>query len=225
MAQTVEQGDAFELLAELPEDFAHAALIDYPWDFSYSNRTDRFDYDSTSKENPLFDYPSEERVDELFEEVSRVLVDGGYVICFADDEFQDRVRSEMRACSGFTFRRNWVWSDLTMRMGYYGRVSHYPIPVATVGETERYVKNRGTFYYVGMDTCTSYPTAKPWKLAWQLLYEPVLQSGDRLLEPFCGSGPGAVVANIRDLDYWGCDVDSKAVKLTQERLQGHHQRY
>lgn len=216
----VAHGDAFDALAELPDDYGHAAIVDYPWEFDYENGTNRmgFDREAHADSNPMFEMADDKAMAHLLGELERVLVDGGWLICMADDRFQDIVRDAMRDADRLTFRRNWAWTPGRMGMGYYGRVSHYPMPVATNGDTERYVQDRGTLYTADGRAESDYPTAKPVELYRELLADPVLQPGDRLLEPFCGSAPGASVAAERGLDYWGCDVDADAVAHAREQF-------
>lgn len=229
MSEVVYHGDAFELLGELVEDSAHAAVIDYPWEFSAQNGTGRFEYRRNagrtrgegvrdlSTDDAMFDMESDGRIAELLDGLSRVLVDGAWAFFMADDRFQDTVRAAIRE-SSFTLRRNWAWTPEKMGMGYYGRVNHYPIPVATNGETERYIQDRGTLFSVPNGRDVEYPTGKPVGLYRALLAAPAIEDGERLLEPFCGSGPGAAVAAERGLGYWGCDVDVDAVELARKRL-------
>jgi len=229
MTQQVIHGDAFEALTELADDSAHAAVVDYPWQFEIQNGTGRFEFRNATRgadegcRNPdndevMFDMAPDERFVDVLSELSRVLADGAWLFCMADDRFQEVVRDGIRE-SEFTFRRNWAWTPKNMGMGYYGRVDHYPIPTATNGETERYVQDRGTLVEVPGGREVDYPTGKPAELYRQLLAQPVLADDERLIEPFCGSGPGAAVAASRGLDYWGCDVDVDAVEMTRERLQ------
>jgi len=229
--QTVVEGDAFEELSDLPEDYAHAAVVDYPWEFKIRtgdgddelrNREGRGLLEGcreSDHEKRMFDMAADERFAELLEELSRVVVDGGWLLCMADDRFQDVIRDSLRADESFIFRRNWCWTPESIGMGNYGRVNHYPIPVATNGDTDRYVQDRGTLFTVPNGRDVDYPTGKPVELYRQILESPVIRDGERLLEPFCGSGPGAAIARERGLDYWGVDVDVDAVEQTRNRLR------
>lgn len=223
----IEHGDAFDALAGLPDGHAHAALIDYPWRFESKrdsgrvaprgapSRDSQASRDRDSSE-AMYRMEPTDRLGELFGELSRVLVDGAWVLCFADDRFQEPLRSALRE-SPLTLRRNWAWSPDQIGMGHYGRVDHYPIPTATNGQTERWIRGRGTLYD-GYSRVSEFQTGKPVALARDLLAEPVLVDGERLLEPFCGSGPGAAVAAERGLGYWGCDIDADAVERARARL-------
>ena len=219
MTRTVTEGDAWELLSEVPDDYGHCAVIDYPWYFDRRNGSNRFGYESDDDDDVIFASPDEGRFQDLCDELVRVLVDGAWVLAFADDRFQDPVRDTFRATRGLTFRRNWAWTPETIGMGYYGRVNHYPIPTATVGPTERYVKDRGTLYQCPGGRQTSYPTGKPVRLYEDMLQPPVLRSGERVLEPFCGFGPAAAVAVARDCAYWGCDINGEAIETVADRLE------
>jgi len=210
--QIVEQGDVFKRLADLPENYADVAIVDYPWQFDAENNTGRYNG------GEMFEMEADDRVRPLLDELERVLTSGSWLLFFADDRFVDVVRQELRS-SDFTFRRNWAYTTDQFGMGYYGRVNHWPIPVATLGETDRHVTDRGTLYRQKSRPDCDYLTAKPVGLYRDLLTSPVLQKGDRLLEPFCGSGPGAAVAAERDVGYWGCDVNPDAVDRTKARLQ------
>ena len=230
---TVEHADAFGALGELPENYAHAAIVDYPWQFSIKNGTGRFNYVNKIKpqggegenirnpdaEDAMFKMESDDRVPELLNLLSSVLADGSWLIMHADDRFQDIVRSAMQEHDGWVFRRNWAWTPGSKGMGYYGRVNHYPLPAATLGETDRKLTSRGTWYDIPNGRDTEWDTGKPVELYRQLVAPPVLHDGETLLEPFCGSGPGAAVAAERGLGYWGCDTDGQAVERARQRLE------
>lgn len=65
----------------------------------------------------------------------------------------------------------------------------------------------------------AYPTGKPVELYRQLLQSPVLEEGETLIEPFCGSGPGAEVAHQRGCGYWGADTNPEAVARSRRRFE------
>lgn len=223
------EGDAFELLRNLPQSSAHCAVIDFPWNYDMRNGAGRFEFraraDDTREniresDEHMYRMEKDERFPEALDLVTDVLVDGAWVICFADDRFQDIVRQSMKADADLIFRRNWAWTPKQWGMGYYGRINHYPIPVATVGETDRLVRDRPTLFEVESGRQTDYSTGKPIELYQKLLEPPVVHDGERLLEPFCGSAPGAYVARERGLQYWGCDVNRNAFANRKQRTSG-----
>ena len=221
----VVQADVFDALGDLEENSAHVALVDYPWKFDHKNGSGRYETttaeqrDERGKRLPgIFHMEPDEHFSELLDCLAHVLVDGSWLICFGDDRFQETIREDIKE-SEFTFRRNWAWSTSELGMGYYGRVNHWPIPVATLGETDRHVRDRGTLFATKARPDVDYPTAKPVELYRYLLEEPVIKEGERVLEPFCGSAPAAAVAAERGLDYWGCDTSKKAVRMAEKRFR------
>jgi DNA modification methylase len=220
----VEHGDVFELLPSLETGFGHAAVVDFPWTFNGDNGTGRFEFTEADREFEVYQTEENDRLADVLDELARVLVDGAWVFVFADDDTQPEFR-ECLEDSPLTYRRTCVWDREKFGMGYYHRVQHYPILTATNGETDRYIQGRGTVYRAARNDFTAvynddaYPTSKPVKLYRQMLAKPVLKDGERLLEPFCGTGPGAAVTAQRGLGYWGADTNPDAVERARQQLE------
>lgn len=64
---------------------------------------------------------------------------------------------------------------------------------------------------------TGYPTQKPLQLLERII-QLASNSGDVVLDPFCGSGTTLVAAQELERDYIGIDHSSQAVELAQHRL-------
>lgn len=228
MRRKAVEGDVFELLPTLEENFAHAAIVDYPWKFNGDNGTGRFQSTNASLDFEVYHTEDNSRLVEILEHLAQRIVPGGWVFVFADDDTQPEFRAMIEE-SPLTYRRTVVWDREKFGMGYYHRVQHYPILTATNGDTERYIQDRGTVYRAARNDFTAvfnddaYPTSKPVELYRQILASPVLKNGETLLEPFCGCGPGAAVAAERNLGYWGADMNPEALdrvdkELSQQRL-------
>jgi len=145
-------------------------------------------------------------------------------IVHADDDVYPEFRRVVED-SSLTYRRTWQWNTESFGMGYYGRVSHYPIITATNGETSRYVKDRKTVLdaeQVPTHKEVDYATAKPTELLRKMLADPVLRDGDVLVEPFAGTGPGYAVVRERreageNLGYVGFETNEDALEKARER--------
>lgn len=222
------EADVFEWLPKLGDDVAHAAIIDYPWDFEPDNGTGRFSTDGEQTVSGLgYNTESNDLITDVFEAIESAVVDGGWVFIMSDEDTRREFEDAVDYTDGLTRRRTLIWDREFFSMGTYFRVQHYPIISATVGDTERYVKDRGTVIRarktmggaVGNDyRFQEYLTSKPPKLYGQLLEDPVLCEGETLLEPFCGSAPGAAVASRRCIGYIGADINPKAVSIAEEHL-------
>lgn len=62
----------------------------------------------------------------------------------------------------------------------------------------------------------SYPTMKPAKLLRRLL-SPVVKAGDRIIDPFCGSGSVVDAAVALGCSFVASDISSKAFEVTKAR--------
>jgi len=212
---TIKQGDAFDLLSDLPAGFAHAAVVDYPWTFSNDRRGGRQSFDHGSD----WDMADNDRFSEAVALVRDTLVDGGWIFAFADDDVMPQFRAALEDRA--TYRKTLIWDTEWFGMGHYFRSRHQYILAATVGETDRYVQSTPTVLEHPArgrknGGSTGYPTEKPAELYADFLAEAV-ERGERLLEPFCGSAPGVEAARTLGLDYWGCDVTTDAIDHAERR--------
>jgi site-specific DNA-methyltransferase (adenine-specific) len=64
----------------------------------------------------------------------------------------------------------------------------------------------------------SYPTMKPTKLLRRLL-APVVRSGDRIIDPFCGSGPVVDAATALGCSFVASDISTRAFEVTKARAK------
>ncbi len=75
----------------------------------------------------------------------------------------------------------------------------------------------------GISSCSKsnkhgYATEKPQKLL-ELLIKSFSNSGDTVLDLFCGSGTACAVAKRLGRNYIGCDINPDAIKIAKRRLQ------
>lgn len=211
----VHRGDAFGLLPTLEGDSANAAVVDYPWRFVNQDRPGR-----ASFENPEdWDMHDNDGIEAVLEEVARVLVDGGWAFVFTDDDVLPAFRAA--AEHSLDYRKTLIWDTKRIGNGHYFRSRHGYIIAATAGDTDRYVTDRPTVLEAAAPqrepgVTTEYPTEKPASLYHQFL-DPILEPGDRIIKPFCGTAPALEVAKSNQCAYWGCDVSADALRRARSR--------
>lgn len=211
----IHRADAFEAVRGLEEASAHAAVVDYPWTFKDSDRPGASGNDQpedwTMAEN--------DRLPEFLEDLRPALVDGAWVFVFADDDVLPAFREAVEET--FTYRKILIWDCERVGLGHYYRSRHGYMVAATVGDTNRRVTSTGTVFRAPAPQrepgqSDTYPTAKPPQLVTDVL-RPVVESGERVLEPFCGSAPTLEAARRLGLRYWGADVSEDALRRARER--------
>ena len=72
-------------------------------------------------------------------------------------------------------------------------------------------------YPLGVDT-TAHPTTKPIKLFAEFLRISTKQ-GDKVFDPFMGSGTTAVACKSLGIDFVGCELEPDYVAIANERLK------
>lgn len=77
-----------------------------------------------------------------------------------------------------------------------------------------------SFNYVTIASNESvgYPTQKPFKLMERIILASSIEN-DIVLDPFCGSGSFVVKAKQLNRNYFGCDINENAIKITTKRLE------
>ena len=128
-----------------------------------------------------------------------------------------------------TARIGWVWSQETISKALRDNpdLIHWtkqgrPLIKVYLDEREgnRVADYWGDIPYLsaGSAEITGYPTQKPTKLLRRI----VLASsrvGDRVLDPFCGSGTTCVVAKELGRDWVGIDKNMTALKIAEDRIR------
>lgn len=216
----IVQLDAFQAIRQLSENTVDAAVIDYPWEFDTANGTDRFGHDSATGESELYTTSDENGLRDVLFHTAYAVAPGGWVFVFADDEVYPMFRDLIEQTDGLTRRQTVYWDSENMGMGYYHRVQAYPILTATVGETERYVRDRPNILRAAHHSSSAeYHTQKPVELYRQMLAPPVIEEGEAVLEPFAGTFPSGVVAQERGFNALGWEIRKEALDIARDRLQ------
>lgn len=217
----VEEGDVFDVLPTLPDEYAEAAVVDYPWNHDSSKHFNG-GRRQTEHAGDWSDIPHD-GMTQVLEELARTVTAGGWVFVWADDDVYPEFRETVED-SPLTYRKTLIWDTERIGMGWYFRGRHQFVLAATNGDTERWVQDRATVVRAPNPnaqpgTEALYPTSKPPEAYTHLLDAPVLEAGERLLAPFCGSGPGHVAAARNGWAYHGIDANDEAVELASTRAE------
>ncbi len=78
---------------------------------------------------------------------------------------------------------------------------------------------KNAFLYANTHRVTEHPTEKPLTLIRQII-EVSSKTGDRVLDPFMGSGTTAVACKVLGRDFLGFDTSAEYIKMAGVRLKG-----
>lgn len=214
------RADAVELLELIPSNSIDLVVTDPPYESLEKWRavgtTTRLKK-SKSSSNEWFDIFPNARFAELFRELYRVLRKGTHLYLFCDEETRDVVKQPI-VDQGFKYWKALIWDKQVAGMGYHYRAQYEFILMAE--KVLRKNKHRrlndprpsDVLSFKRLKGKRFYPTEKPFDLI-ELLISQSTQPGDRVLDPFCGSGVVGQVCEKLDRHYIIGDIDpSEAIK-------------
>lgn len=218
----LREGDAFEMLAALPDESVGLVVTDPPYESLEKHRahgtTTRLKI-STKSSNEWFAIVKNERLPELMAELYRVLKRNTHCYMFCDGETSDVLRDVVRAMPprrAFKWWKRLVWDKMCIGMGYHWRARYEFIVFLEKGK--RKLNNLGLpDVLTAKRIANGYPTEKPVELAHTLIHNSS-QLGEIVLDPFCGSGSTGVAALSLGRRFVGFDISAKAIEHSRARL-------
>jgi len=214
-----ENKDCMDMMREKPDGFWDLVIADPPYGISYqsSRRTDK---KSRKPKIQNDESPFIEWIEPLFEKMN----DGGRLVCFYRWDVQDMFLNEIKR-SGFTVKSQIVWDKVVHGMGdLLGEFApqHELMIYATKGRFEFTGKRPKTIYrHQRVDPeKLIHPNEKPVDLLKNIILD-LSQDGNKLFDPFLGSGSSRIAAWDMGLDYWGCDLDKDYFCGEEKRFAAH----
>jgi len=210
--------DAVTWLRSLPNDSVDLVVTDPPYESLEKHRaigtTTRLKRSKASS-NAWFEIFPNDRFPELFAEVHRVLRRDRHFYLFCDPETMF-VAKPLAEAAGFRFWKPLIWDKKRIGMGYHYRARYECVLFFEKGK--RKLNDLGIADILEAPRIVGgYPAEKPPEVASVLIGQST-QPGDRVIDPFMGSGSTGVAAVRLGRDFLGNDVCAEAVEITRGRL-------
>ena len=211
--------DAVEWLRSLPAGSVDLLITDPAYESLEKHRavgtTTRLKHSKASSNDWFTVFPNA-RFGELFEEAYRVLRDDTHFYLFCDAETMFVAKPEAER-AGFKFWKPLVWDKRTIGMGYHYRARYEFILFFEKGK--RRLNDLGVADIINVPRVhRGYPAEKPWEVS-EVLVNQSSVPGERVADPFMGSGSVGEAALKNGRRFLGTDVNPAAVRVTGERLQ------
>lgn len=214
--------DAFDFLARLKDGSVDMCVTDIPYESLEKHRargtTTRLSHSKASS-NDWFQILPNSEIPRLMDELWRVLAKNSHLYMFCDDETSNliwRANDERLAPTRFKWWKRLVWDKQKMGMGYHYRASYEFICFLEKGK--RALNDKGTRDIISVPRIhRGYPTQKPVEVS-EVLIRQSTEPGDRVIDPFCGSGSVAVAAVTLGRKFAGSDICAEAVEITKRRI-------
>ena len=217
LENTIVCGDCLDILKQLPDHCVDLVLTDPPYgiDYQSARRVDK------SKWMPKIANDTSPFIDWI-EDASRVLRNGGRLLCFYRWDVQEAFLSEIKRV-GLAIKSQIVWDKVVHGMGDLRGAfapQHENIIYAT----------KGRYVFQGKRPCSVirqqkvspgnllHPNEKPVELL-KTLIRPLTVEGDVVLDCFCGSGSTGVASVSLGRRYIGIDISSEYCEIARNRIK------
>lgn len=212
------QGDALTTMGSLPDGSVDLIITDPPYESLEKHRrvgtTTRLKH-SKSSSNDWFEIFPNDRFRDFFSMAYRVLDKNAHLYLFCDQETMFIVKP-IGESVGFRFWKPLVWDKQRIGMGYHYRARYEFVLFFEKGK--RKLNNLGVPDVITVPRIwNGYPTEKPSAVS-EILVCQSSAIGDRVLDPFCGSGSVGVAAVAHGRNFLGADTATAALSLTASRL-------
>jgi len=109
------------------------------------------------------------------------------------------------------------WDKANIGLGHYFRRRHEFILFASKGKKNLNSKNIPDVWKIKRVTQASYPTQKPVEV-FELMLKGSADKDYVVCDPFLGSGSAAIAAIKSGCKFLGCDISSKSVSVSKDRI-------
>ena len=109
------------------------------------------------------------------------------------------------------------WDKANIGLGHYFRRRHEFILFASKGKRNLNAKNIPDVWKIKRVTSSAYPTQKPVEV-FELMLKGSADKDFIVCDPFLGSGSAAIAALKQKCKFLGCDISSKSVSLSKDRI-------
>jgi len=165
-----------------------------------------------------FDTIDQEDLWEAFNHMGALLKKNAHAYLFADCEVQAILNNWVReAETPFGYVKNLVWDKEDAGMGYHWRARHEYIVMLEKGKWRLNDLSLPDVQRCKRVQGKHYPTEKPLALVEALLLNSTAE-GDRVLDPFCGSGVVGVACEAHGRHAVCIDKADAAIAWTRKRL-------
>jgi len=217
---TIVEGDCLDVMAEMSYDMIPLVITDPPYGIDYVSAGGPRATDPNIKQRTRI--TGDSMIDpQWFAAIYPLLKSSGamYVFtCFKSySEFEAAIKQ-----AGFVMKTTLVWDKGNCGMGDLKGDYGNQTELVMFGTKGRHLLNgrrdRNILpYQRPSDAHRLHPTQKPVSLIKYLIRKSSYK-GDLIVDPFAGSGSTFVAAKELGRHYFGCDIDSECVAMTEKRL-------
>ncbi len=214
MLNKIHNIDCIDFMKTVPDGYFDLILTDPPYGMSFQSNYRK------EKHNAIANDSSLDWLNDWSHELYRVFNKDGHGYVFCSWHFIDRFKMSLES-TGFTIKNILVWHKNNTGMGdlYGDYAPHHELCIFISNGKRKLNGGRDSNILKARRTDNNlHPTQKPQDL-FEYLIEKSAVKGSKVFDSFMGSGTTAAAAKARNIDWCGCELDSKYVEIANKRLQ------
>ena len=209
----LEHGDCLEIMREIPDNYFDITLTDPPFGMQFQSNYRQTKHKEIANDDNLDWLP------EFAKEIDRINKPDAHLYLFCSHHFVEVFKMELQKYR--KVKNILIWEKNNTGMGDLdGDYAPKYEMVLFCSSGERKLNN-GRSPNIIKATRTGndlHPTQKPVDLMSFLLGKSAAP-GDKIFDPFAGSGSTLVAAKSLDLDWFGGEIDREHYETAQQRLK------
>jgi len=205
--------DCLEFMKRVPDNFFDLVLTDPPFGMSFQSGHREVEHKKIANDDNLDWLPS------FVKEIDRTTKDDAHLYLFCSHHFVDVFKQELQKYR--RVKNILIWEKNNTGMGdLEGDYAPKYEMILFCSSGERKL-NDGRDANIIKATRTQnelHPTQKPTDLI-EFLAKKSMQIGDKVFDPFMGSGTTAVACKSLGIDFVGCELEPDYVAIANKRLE------
>lgn len=163
-------------------------------------------------------HDTEENYRDFLKECFRVLKNNSHIYIMFDSYSLLSLGSLAREI--FEVKNVLCWDKANIGLGHYFRRRHEFILFASKGKRPLNLKSIPDVWKIKRVTSAKYPTQKPTEI-FELMLKGSASENFVICDPFLGSGSAAIAAIKSNCKFIGCDISTKSLNFSKERIENY----
>ena len=214
----IYHGDCLDFMKQVPDGYFDLICCDPPYGMSYERHIQEKKHKKIANDNNLDWLPY------FMKELKRIANYNSHIYMFCSWHKIEEFKTNFQNL--FHLKNILIWDKGGMGMGDlktdYGGTYELILFGTKLSNNENQRVLNGNRDRNIINTFRSgnefHPTQKPEKLIEFLLNKSKKQ-GDKVFDPFTGSGTTAIACKSLGLDFWGCELEVDYVEISNKRLE------
>jgi len=206
--------DCLEFMKQVPDNYFDLVLTDPPFGMSFQSSRREV------KHNKIINDDTLEWLPEFSKQLKRISKDNSHLYIFCSWHFIDIFKSNLEQV-GFNVKNILIWYKNNHGSGdlHGDYAPQYEMCIFISNGVHKLNNGRSSNVIKANKTGNDlHPTQKPVDII-EFLAKKSMQKGDKVFDPFMGSGTTAVACQSLGLEWCGCELEADYVEIANKRLE------